>query len=223
MASLFVHKHHECSNSKYTKGPEPFANILVHDLALAMQQQSQNINSNESVMPRSDEGCMHMPNSLYNKIWGKLSKEEFKRVCGTCKSRPKAPTEKSLCEFIDRVMGKTSNRQELKDKIPLIRLVLRLYRSRTYSRSGLNTFSGDRMTKYSVQLVRRNCRSEGKSQDVASNGFKVSLSFEYNAAESTFKAELSNDSSFLHVGHDHIRDWNEDLPTVQKIIHGTRS
>ena len=163
---------------------------------------------------------MHMPNSLYNKIWGKLSKEEFKRICDTCESRPKAPTGKSLCEFIDRVMGKTSNRQELKEKIPLIQLVLRLYRSRTYSRSGLNAFSGDGCTKCLVQLASRKCTSP---PDAFSKGFKVSISFEYKAVESTFKGKLSNDSNFLHVGHDHITDWNDDLPMTRKIIHGTRA
>ena len=52
---------------------------------------------------------------------------------------------------------------------------------------------------------------------------KYPFPLEYNAVESTFKAKLSNDSNFLHVGHDHITDWNEDLPMTRKIMHGTRA
>jgi hypothetical protein len=155
-----------------------------------------------------------MPFSLHKKIKKALSNDEYQDYITACSQRPSAPDESSLASFIDEVLGKCSTRQELKEKLPLIQGVFRLYRVRTYSRNSVTTFKANNEDRYSIQLQ---CRTP-------SCPFKVSLIFAFDQVEQKLKCHINpGRSDFGHCCHSNEDEWKTDMGRVKQTIAGVQS
>eukprot|EP01138_Halocafeteria_seosinensis_P012262 gb/GECG01012531.1/.p1 GENE.gb/GECG01012531.1/~~gb/GECG01012531.1/.p1 ORF type:complete len:124 (+),score=3.35 gb/GECG01012531.1/:1-372(+) len=57
-----------------------------------------------------------------------------------CQQRPAYIDEKSFCDLVNKVMGPIRTKQELIGKAALTRVILRLYKTFAYSRSGVKEY-----------------------------------------------------------------------------------